>query len=144
MNIKQIEKATALVAKIKRLDEDIILLEKMAIEMSNGQGARIKIEVEFSTETKKPNVFDEHGFIKDEYKGERDFAETPVSSCSNMFSFVIDSCGLSKPKKDEVKKFEFSEALSDSDSLMILNVLVFRKNQQRKKIINQLEKMSFA
>ena len=142
MNIKQLEKATKLIEQIKEHDENIMRLEKMAIELSNGASANISMSVELKKEDIKKPVLDSDGSLCSDDDSETDFdkymnARLPQSI---LGSFAYGGTTSSKPSN----KILYEDTLSDSDSLMVINVIVFRKKQQRQRLINQVEKMKFA
>lgn len=144
MNLQKLEKATKILEQIKAIDAEIVSLEKIAIQLSNGQGVKLNIEVEIPSEEKKPNVFDEHGFIKDEFKGEKEEKgeESAIDTYIRFSPLSFLSGVRTGTSEKSSNKIDYESKLSDTDSLTIISVLMFRKNQQRQVLINKIEKLS--
>lgn len=144
MNIKTIEKATKLLARIKELDEAILAIDKQAIYIASNPGAKIdfSLSVEEVSKEGKVDVFDEHGFIKREFCspiGEEPKKDT--HSGSSMFTFWIDKSPLPDCSIKTQKTKDYKTQIVDTESLEILGILLIRKQQERNILIKKLESL---
>ena len=130
MNLKQIEKATKIVEELKSLDKSIIELDKMAIKIVNdAKDIKINISCTLPEEDKKENIFDEDGSLKIE--------PTPTSISWGSI-FVYSSTQKVEENKNELS---ITESLTDISALQLIGVLILDKQNKRKELINQLNKL---
>jgi hypothetical protein len=140
MNVKQLQKASRILEKIKMLDEEIIQIDKQALLIANGE---VKIELslkvkDLAKERKEAEKvqFDEDGSL---IQGGGFYEMMRRSMGSGIMPAYQISFGGSDPK-NEVKAESF-ETITERASLQILGVLLGEKQSKRLELISQLEKV---
>ena len=119
---KQIEKQVKIYNKIKELDKEIIKIEKIAERLVKGNIEGLDIQISFPGEDKIATTID--------------YAEYRLSYFSAF---------LSSRKEDEyVKKEEkpsYTTKIDDILSFELLGLLIGRLNEDRKTLLNEIEKV---
>lgn len=120
MKIKNLESATQILQAIKDLDKDILSLEKLVIEMSNG---KYEVNLKLSLQDKdKKEVYKE------------------PTEANFQWSF-LDVRRNGTPK--EPKNYH-SEDLDDYLSINIMTFLIRDKQKQRDTLIKELQNLGLA
>lgn len=130
MKLQNLEKSTKILEAIKKLDSEIVGIEKHAMRIVSGE---IKTNIEFSFEDKNKKV---------ETKAE--FDEDGSLIFSRAFSRVwMDSINGSSENvptnTDTISNNDIPEELS----LQLLGVMLHYKNSIRKSLLTKLERMGF-
>ena len=133
MNYNKLEKATAVLTKIKAIDAEIIELDKFAMMIANGEikssfDLKLK-DLKKSEETEKKKVLSEDGSLN---TGEE----------VNGFKFYMPSMFSSLGDKEEKKDpntHTLSHDLSDTAVLQIMGVMLCEKHDRRNNLIRQLQ-----
>jgi len=144
MDLAKLEKAAKILAQIQTLDKEIIEIDKFAIKVANRDcDCNIKIDLtEVDKENKKENVFDEYGFIKNQYlTGD---TEKPVVQPLPLSS-LFDRWGVSPASITPVKPVDqvLGSKLSDKETLQILGILLNNKNEARKVLLKSLKLLGY-
>ncbi len=125
MNLKRLEEAKRAFEVLQKLDQEIIQIEKIAMDIANN-----KRELKFSlgyedTSKSKESVLDSDGSI------------IP----GGMYSFSSMSSIWSPIKETPpVKEIGVNEVISDTQALQMLGVLLHDKQLQRSNILEVFEK----
>lgn len=137
MDIKQLEKASRLMDKLKTIDADIIEMEKIAHLLASGQSKQSMVlaVTDTSPETEpKKEVLDSDGSLNtgNQSKG----------FLGSLFgvSFTIDHSISSNNTNDKRTK-KLDVQLSDTTALQVLGVLMEQKLKARIEIIEKLKKL---
>jgi hypothetical protein len=140
MNVKQLQKASRILEKIKMLDEEIIQIDKQALLIANGE---VKIELslkvkDLAKERKEAEKvqFDEDGSL---IQGGGFYEMMRRSMGSGIMPAYQISFGGSD-LKNEVKAESF-ETITERAALQILGVLLGEKQSKRLELISQLGKV---
>jgi hypothetical protein len=134
MNITKLEKASKLVERMKEVDQEVIALEKLADQIANKR-SEIKLTlnvVDLEKKEKGEEVqFDEDGSI--------------VKPNSNPYGIVLFfGGGQTKPEEKKENGEKFKQDISDTAALNIIGVLLLEKQEIRKAIFKQLEKLGVS
>ncbi|WP_231489871.1 hypothetical protein [Pedobacter sp. Leaf170] len=147
MNITQLEKSQKIYNDIKTLDAEIIELDKVAHIIANGNATvNLSISVIDNTlkESKdKESILDEDGSLKSDFgslsSGRISFnpfdeiIRSATSSWPSMSSFA--------PKVASANSTNLETKLNDNLSLNVLAILLYEKQERRKKLIKQLNRI---
>jgi len=114
---KQIEKQIKYYEDIKKIDSDIIKLEKLANLVNEGNKSNIKLSVDKPKPKDNPIIETE----KQEY---------------SMFSFTFSSCNTTK-KEDDNKEF-FESEINDILTFELIAVLLNKKKEIRDRLIKRI------
>lgn len=130
MNLRNLEQATAVLAKIKVLDAEIIELDKFAMMIANGEiksSFDLKLlDLEKQEKEENKQVLDEDGsIIKMKYS---DFL--PLT-----FNW---SAGASSVPAKNPNEHTLSNDLSELVALQVMGVMLCDKQEKRTKLIKQL------
>jgi hypothetical protein len=130
MNLKQLSKAQKIYEEITRIDKEIINIESLAQKLANDDiQFNLQIEIE--------------DLINTEVEPEQKLDAYPCGTPRIQFAWSLGGiCNTSeaKPKTEVLKE----TGLNNSLSLQILGVLLYNKQQIRKGLLAQLEKMGVA
>jgi hypothetical protein len=129
MNFKKLEKAQKYYQQVKRLDAEIIEIEKLAVLMAEGGKVGFEISCEPKVDEGKKKVLDGDGSLLVNGGGE------------DRYTFYLYGCDrptvtIEKPKKNHIK----CEVI-DSVGLQLLGVLMAEKQSARKKLLTKLSKI---
>jgi hypothetical protein len=142
MNLKKLEKATKILEQIKKLDAEILELDRFAIKVANRDtDCNVSISlVDKSPEVKREHIFGEYGFLKPEYTGEQ---EKPKESSMYdiMHSLRMGWFGQQASIKHVVVTDCLQHKLSDKETLQILGILLGNKHDARALLIKALNQM---
>jgi len=137
MELKKIEQANKLFLSIKKLDAEIIELDKFAqLLLNGGSDTRINLSFEPKKEKKEKVKFDEDGSL---------ITGTPTANLSALtytFSFSGLSGLCSSSDKSE-KESELKQSISENTMLQVIGVLIGQKNNEREIHLKGLTKMGF-
>lgn len=140
MNIKKLEIATRILADLKKLDAEIIEIEKFAMKIANGQvKSSFTLNLyELGKRHKEDKVsFDEDGSL---VRGNRpDIMSRFMRSHFPPNFIIMDDFEEEKPSKDKLK-YE----LSDTTTLQVLGVILGEKTTIRSKMIKQLNRYGIS
>ena len=117
MEIKTLEKKIKLLEALKKIDADIIKLDKLANMINTGLKPMIELSVIKPEEFKPITESD------------------PLTITISMFSYSPLSSPEKKPDKES-----FKSEISDVFSYQILEIIIKEKNKEREKLINALTK----
>lgn len=120
MKIKNLESATRSLQAIKDLDKDILSLEKLAVEMSNG---KYEVNLKLTLQDKEK---------KEVYK-------EPMEE-GFQWSFL----GIDRNRTPKEPENSHSEDLDDYLSINIIAFLIKDKQKQRDTLINELQILGLA
>ena len=126
MKIKNLDKATRIFESIKKLDEEIIKIDKYAMLAATGK-TNVSINFEIF-EDKKEDILDSDGSLR-------------MGSVSHPYlqSLFRSYCEPVIPKKTE----GIQQVISDVLTLQILGVILSEKNTERNRLINELQELGF-
>jgi hypothetical protein len=129
MKLIQLERANKVLGEIKELDEQIIKIEKMAIEMTSEEERDVSITMSFDKPKEPEAKIDEDGY--DGFMG---------------FRFMIAESPFRRYGYDEKKTLKESMFVQfdNSECLQILGMMLMCKQQRRQRLLNQLQKLGFA
>lgn len=127
-NIKQIEKIAKAYEQIKKLDAEILQLDKMAMKLADGVGD-LTVRITFNEPEKDGVKFDEDGSIlpQNTFNGFMQGGFVP--------SFMQSIYGIQAEKKDD----GYSEKLDENTALNFLGMLISTKMQLRNELIKSIE-----
>lgn len=136
MNLKKLEKATKIVSKIKTIDSQLQQIEKLALQVVNNE---VKIEQvlkitklkQEEEETKAPESQEEA--VKMIFS--KLMSNRPVFS-GGMF--------MRSEAPDNNKTENFHNNISNKLALQILAVFIEERNAERKKLVNQFNKLDMS
>jgi hypothetical protein len=133
MEIKKIEKASKYLEQIKKLDVEIISIDKMAVFISSNKSEiMLSISVnDLEKNNEKDSILDEDGSLK-----KNDHSTDGLYA--RFFTFSIGGSGSQVELKTG---HEFKETIQDTTTLEILAVLLFRKNIERESLINKIKNL---
>lgn len=123
MNLTKLERATRLYAKIKVLDSEIIEIDRFAMIVANGD---IKATLELTIE----DPADEEP---------KKISECLNSSALEHMEDALRSIYLGIWKPPNPKNQVLNRSISESTTLSILGVLLYEKQTQRKKLLDELD-----
>jgi len=126
MNVKKLNRATTILNKIKDLDAEILILDKLAMQSANEENVTVM----------KLQVVDLKKKSKEELKETASY-ESILSGMINM-SYMYG--GIEKPKKPE-SEMEYSHELSDVTALQVFGLLLGDKMAKRNSLLTQLQKL---
>lgn len=125
-NISQIEKQIKLYEQIKKIDSDIIQLEKLAILINGGSDATIKISVQKPAAAEAPKVdAPQEGGPGMVFFGFRDF--------------ISRMEGVQRGASDDAEIFE--TPISDILTFEVLGLLLQKKIELRDSLINKINSL---
>lgn len=141
MELNKLEKAGKLLAEIKKLDADIIEIEKIAMMAANGEAETffelkvVDIKKQFEEPTKIQ--LDEDGSLP----------STSYSLLSDMmrkYSSPFPWMERTEDKKPPKNEMNISNQLSERATMLILGVLLEEKQSKRLRYINKLKNLGVA
>ena len=139
MDVKNLKKSSKALCRIEELDSEINKIEKVALVASNGKfesSFELKINDLSKKEINQKSIFDEDGSLKtnDEPSGF-------IASLSKLYGWPVYSAQTDF--RNEKKQFDLvlNPSLSESSILRILAVLLNELQEERRQLLNQLEKM---
>ena len=138
MNLKKIEKATKIVSKIKTIDSQLQQIEKLALQVVNNevkieQVLKItKLKQEEEEETKAPASQEEA--VKMIFS--KLMSNRPIFSDGVMI--------MRSEAPDNNKTENFHNNISNKLALQILAVFIEERNAERKKLVNQFNKLDMS
>lgn len=141
MDIKKLEKANRILVDLKKLDAEIIDIEKYAMQIANGR-AKTSFTLKFEDLTKKGDDdkvdFDEDGSLI--LRGHR---VNRADMMRNPFAFMIEmDRHIVSDKKKPVE--ELSYKLSDTTTLQVLGCILSEKTEIRTRMIKQLNRYGIS
>ena len=134
MTLSEIEKATKILETVKKLDKEIINIEKMARTLSENI-----YDVDFSLSftpieiNKKVEVLDSEGFLK---KGVSDSADAVRYSFVSIFESAINN--MKGAIENSSNKQSISEKIDESIALKLIAVILRDKQSKRDNLIVEL------
>lgn len=134
MEFKKLDKAQKYYEQVKKLDAEIIEIEKLAQLMADGGKVSFEISCEPVSNKKKEKVLDEDGSLIISSFQKR------LSDDMRMYMYGGFGCSptitVEKPKKNNIKA-----QVADTVGLQVLGVLLAEKNKERSSIIKRLNKI---
>lgn len=142
-NLKKLEQY---IKEATRINGEIAEIEKAAKQLAEKDATIIidfSIPIDPSIGKKKVNVFDQHGFIKDEYL-DKDAKEVPehMNPHAMMISFLPGFLRPGGPTSCEPEKTAFKLAVSERICLQILGLALDEKQQELKKVMGRIRILS--
>lgn len=125
MNLTKLERATRLYAKIKVLDSEIIEIDRFAMIVANGD---IKATLELTIEDPAEKV-----------EAISDPQESAWDRFAREHGIRILELGSATWKPPNHKNQVLNRTISESTTLSILGVLLYEKQTQRKKLLDELD-----
>jgi len=136
MELNVISKASKLMEKIKSIDSEIINIEKNAmIIMEKTTKTSIDIlidDIDKKEEEKKKVTIDDDGSLI--------IGDKP-NTTGWGFSFIPS---ISTPELKEEIQNKINIHLTPTSIMQVFGIIIHEKNQQRNRLINQLEKLGFS
>ncbi len=128
-NIKQIEKIAKAYEQIKKLDAEILQLDKMAMKLADGVGD-LTVRITFNEPEKDGVKFDEDGSILPQ----NTFNGFMPGGLVQNFLTSFQTGGFVGKKDDG-----YSEKLDENTALNFLGMLISTKMQLRNELIKSIE-----
>lgn len=132
MEIKNLQKATKVLGQIEKIDHEIIRIEKIAMLLADkSEGASIKITAKNASDKTQ----------RDKIKFKSPFAADMLPSGFGFLGAIMlgQTNGIDSGQADNGLTLEM--AITDSESLMVLGILINSKNRQRNNLLKQLERL---
>jgi hypothetical protein len=129
MDFKKLENAQKAYDEIKKLDAEIIVIEKVAMVVAQNKTEIIfKMSVEdLEKKPKKDDILDGDGSLK-----------LGDSAQSGLFVWFGGATNVKEPEKDVM---QILEAIPDTTALQVLGVLMNVKQERRKQLIDYMNKI---
>lgn len=136
MTIKQLEKASKIIEKIKKLDDEIIELDKYAMKLINSN-SEISLTLSFDKENKESDKvsFDEDGSLISQPRMEY------ISPFSMFQNTMFGLGGFSGEPKKQNDTETLNRNLSESATLKIIGIILCELNEKRNDLINKVNKI---
>ena len=137
MNLKKLEKATKIVSKIKTIDSQLQQIEKLALQVVNNE---VKIEQVLKITKLKQE--------EEETKAPESQEEAVKMIFSKLMSnrpIFSDGVMIMRSEAPDNNKTEnFHNNISNKLALQILAVFIEERNAERKKLVNQFNKLDMS
>lgn len=142
-NVNKLHNAVKILDQIKKLDSEIIEIEKIAQTVANGNSLNVfNLQIQDSSAkigTGK-NILDSDGSLRSGF-------ENPMEAYRKMFGGGTMGIWERMSSMEEPKKPQFTHELtneiSESTVLGILGILLFDKQEHRNRLINNLKRKGF-
>ena len=128
MNIKNLEKASLIYARITQLDRDITILGKQAVACIDDDDIKVNLKVTIV------NVKEEEA-----KKAKKEYSESENGSGLYRISWATSPSGDLKPEGTSI----IDEDLNDYSKIDLLGALIAIKKNERKNLLGQLVEMGF-
>ena len=137
MNLKKLEKATKIVSKIKTIDSQLQQIEKLALQVVNNE---VKIEQVLKITKLKQEEEETKAPASQEEAVKMIFSK--LMSNRPIFSDGVMIMRSEAP--DNNKTENFHNNISNKLALQILAVFIEERNAERKKLVNQFNKLDMS
>ena len=136
MNIKTLEKASKIIEQIKKLDAEIIELDKYAMKLINSN-SEINLTLSFDKENNESDKvnFDEDGSLINMPRMEY---ISPFFMTHNPLFGAGGFCGEPKKQNDTET---LNRKLSESATLKIIGIILIELNDKRNDLISKVNKI---
>lgn len=139
MNYKGLQKLSELYQKLKDLDAEIIVLDKLALQMATD-----KTSVDLTL--KVLNVTKQEAEVK---KNDEDDEHDPSSflkkyMAQSIFSPFANGGTLGEKKEDDKHASKYSAIIDDISGIQIVGLLVMNKQELRSKIVNEIKSVKWG
>lgn len=137
MSYKKLQSAALLYGRLKELDQEIIALDKLAILVAEKPCSIVLslsiVDIEKQKKEEVKVQFDEHGSLK--------------TGTDNMYRSLLSGYSFFTTRdevEDKSKNYteSYSQAISDTNTLQVLGVILCEKQTQRALIIDEIKSLN--
>lgn len=135
MNYKGLQKLSELYQKLKDLDAEIIILDKLAMQMTTDKTS-VDLTLSVLNLTKKES---EPQKAEDE-ESQNSFHK---SLMENLYSIRLNY-GVPSPTEEEKHKKKYSAIIDDISGIQIVGLLIMNKQELRSKIVAEIKQVDWG